>query len=178
MSYLTQLLSSKTGAIFDPTHTYRYLLWRSWSDAPPIAFVMLNPSTADAERNDPTIRRCITFARSWGYGTVLVVNLFAYRATCPTQLAQVAEPVGVENDRYLHLTCTRADRVIAAWGNRGALHHRYQQVLPFLPNQRSYCLGVNRSGHPRHPLYVRGDTLPTPLAVLTCAKEWQSTQST
>jgi hypothetical protein len=170
MPHPTQFLSSETGAIFDSTHTYRYLLWRSWSEAPPIAFVMLNPSTADAERNDPTIRRCIHFARSWGYGTLLVVNLFAYRATYPAQLSQVADPIGGENDRYLQLICPQVDRVMAAWGNQGALHQRHQQVLPLLPNQRSYCLGVNRSGHPRHPLYVHSDTLPTRLPVVTRCK--------
>lgn len=160
---LDSLCLTDSGAIFDPTHTYRYLLWRSWNDAPPLTFVMLNPSTADATHNDPTIRRCVDFARSWEYGAVLVVNLFAYCATDPTQLRQATQPVGVDNDRYLALACAASARVIAAWGNWGTLHQRHQQILTLLPQTRSYCLGVNRSGQPRHPLYVRRDIVPVPL---------------
>src|SRR4028119_2392792 len=91
------------GAIFDPTRTYRYALWRTWDAArPPVAFVLLNPSTADARRDDPTIRRCANFARTWGFGGLEVVNLFAFRATHPTDLKCAADPVGPQNDVHLH----------------------------------------------------------------------------
>ena len=91
---------SRTGADFDPTGVYRYSLWREWdARAPAVAFVMLNPSTADAGKDDPTIRRCASFARSWGYGSLEVVNLFAYRASEPKRLRQTPDPIGPANDR-------------------------------------------------------------------------------
>ena len=92
----------KQGAAIDPTGLYRYSLWREWdANAPRVAFVMLNPSRADANTDDPTLRRCLGFARSWGCGSIEVVNLFAYRASRPDILRVVLDPVGPENDRYL-----------------------------------------------------------------------------
>ncbi len=150
------------GAVFDSTGTYRYWLWREWNaNAPRLSFVMLNPSTADADRNDPTIRRCIQFAHAWGYGAVDVVNLFAYRATQPQILRQVSEPIGHENDRHLRSVCDQAEVIVLAWGNWGSLHGRDRAVLQLLSNRAVHCLGVTRSGQPRHPLYLRGDTRPT-----------------
>ncbi len=100
---------SRTGADFDGTGAYRYSLWREWDSRRPIvAFVMLNPSTADAAKDDPTIRRCASFARSWGYGSLEVVNLFAYRASEPKRLRQTPDPIGPANDDYL---VDAADRV-------------------------------------------------------------------
>jgi hypothetical protein len=91
-----------SGATFDPTGAYRYALWRVWDgNRPPLVFVMLNPSIADAERDDPTIRRCLGFACAWGYGALTVVNLFALRATCPHTLRRAADPVGPDNDEHL-----------------------------------------------------------------------------
>ncbi len=90
------------GAAFDSTGTYRYALWREWdASAPRLGFVLLNPSTADAENDDPTLRRCMGFARAWGYGSLQIVNLFAYRATVPDALRWVADAVGPENDRHI-----------------------------------------------------------------------------
>lgn len=152
------------GATFDSTGKYRYRLWREWdADAPPIAFVMLNPSTADADSNDPTIRRCVGLARSWGYGAIEVVNLFAYRATDPKALRQVTDPIGEENDRHLIAAARRSQTLILAWGNWGTLHQRDRTVWQLLSPCQAYCLGINRSGQPRHPLYVRGDATPIPL---------------
>ncbi|WAL58838.1 DUF1643 domain-containing protein [Thermocoleostomius sinensis] len=164
------------GAIFDQDHRYRYLLWRTWElAAPRLAFVMLNPSTADAHTNDPTIRRCISFAQSWGYGSLEVVNLFARMATHPRQLQQVTDPVGVECDRHLIGAISRADRVILAWGKGGSLYQRDRSVLQLLTHHRAnhcvvpplYCLGVTQNGQPRHPLYLRRNTQlsPFPLSI-------------
>ena len=90
------------GAIFDINGRYRYSLWRAWSSYHPrIAFVLLNPSTADEQRNDPTIRRCIGFARAWNFGSMEVVNLFAYRTTDCRELLKIDDPVGEENNYYL-----------------------------------------------------------------------------
>ncbi|TME62616.1 MAG: DUF1643 domain-containing protein [Chloroflexi bacterium] len=139
------------GATFSADRRYRYRLWRRWDGARPVvAFVMLNPSTADARRDDPTIRRCIGFAKSWGFGGVEVVNLFAYRATDPGELRRVADPVGVDNDRHIRRAIARADLVVLAWGARAG-----SRRLLNLPQAR--CLGLTRAGQPRHPLYLRRD---------------------
>lgn len=144
------------GAIFDPSRTYRYTLWRQWDSClPRIAFVMLNPSTADAEKNDPTIRRCIGLAQQWEFGSLEVVNLFAYRATHPTELKQAIDPVGQENDVYLIGAMERSLTLVFAWGNWGCLWGRDRFVLELLARHpQRYCLGMNQSGQPRHPLYV------------------------
>lgn len=158
----------KKGAILDSTGLYRYTLWREWDGcAPKLVFVMLNPSRADAIVDDPTIRRCLGFARTWGYGSLEVVNLFAYRTSHPSNLAQVADPVGPENDRYLEAAMERCDRagirVVIAWGNGGLLLGRNEEVLRAIAREDLYCLGVTKRGQPRHPLYLKSDTVPTPL---------------
>ncbi|MCP2728314.1 DUF1643 domain-containing protein [Limnofasciculus baicalensis] len=143
---------------------YRYSLWREWdTNAPRVAFVMLNPSRADATNDDPTLRRCINFAQSWGYGSLEVVNLFAYRASKPAELKKVTDPVGSENDHYLEKAIKSADKIIVAWGNHGILRHRYKVVLNMLAGLdglQLYCLGTTKKGHPRHPLYLKSDTKP------------------
>ncbi len=153
------------GAWIDATGCYRYRLWRHWDgQRPTVGFVLLNPSRADATQNDPTIRRCLGFARSWGYGGLEVTNLFAYRAVQPHLLRQVADPVGAENDRVLQTLGDRVDRIILAWGNGGSLYHRDRTVLSLLPMDRVDCLGLTRSGYPRHPLYLRAHSLPHPFS--------------
>ena len=142
---------------------YRYRLWRVWEpDAPRIVFVLLNPSTADATRDDPTLRRCLGFARRWGFGSLEVVNLFALRSPSPAALRAAADPVGPENDRWLTEAVERADAVAAGWGNHGPLLGRAEAVRARLPDG-TLCLGVTASGQPRHPLYVAGDCDPSPL---------------
>jgi len=116
--------------------------------------VMLNPSTATQEQDDPTIRRCIGFARRWGYVRLEVVNLFAWRATRPKDLPRSWDP---EDDRAIREAVVRADRVVAAWGVHGA-GPRADEVLAMLGP--CDCLGVTKHGHPRHPLYLRADTAP------------------
>lgn len=143
-------------AIIDATGQYRYSLCRCWEPTlPGVCWVMLNPSTADATQDDPTIRRCISFARGWGYGSLEVVNLFAYRAPLPADLRCARDPVGPENDQYLVGASARADLVIAAWGANGGLLSRDRKALPLLGSL--HCLGTTRSGFPRHPLYRRAD---------------------
>lgn len=149
------------GAVIDGSGCYRYSLWREWDvNAPRVVFVLLNPSTADGTHDDPTIRRCIHFARSWRYGSLEVVNLFAYRATDPTVLRSVADPVGPENDRFVVAAHHRARTTVAAWGNHGTLLNRDQSMLRLLSeDRRVYCLGLTKAGQPRHVLYVRGSML-------------------
>ncbi len=150
------------GALFSADGRYRYRLWRRWDPSRRvIAFCMLNPSTADAERDDPTIRRCIGFARAWGRGGVEVVNLFALRATDPISLRDSSDPVGSENDRAIAAAARRARAVVIAWGMHGMLGARDREVLALLSRRtRLLCLGWTVQGQPRHPLYLRRDVQP------------------
>jgi hypothetical protein len=150
------------GATLDSTGQYRYMLWRVWDcKAPRVAFVMLNPSTADASVDDPTIRRCIGFARTWGYGSLEVVNLFAYRATSPHILRAAVDPVGPDNEAHLLAIRQKAEPVILAWGNQGSFLGRNQMILEQMVNiENVYCLGLTTGGHPCHPLYLPAHTKP------------------
>jgi hypothetical protein len=153
----------KKGAVIDKTGTYRYSLWREWDqDKLKLVFIMLNPSKADENIDDPTLRRCINFANSWGYGSLMVVNLFAYRSATPLDLRQVSDPVGIANDRYLKKAIKSAAQVLVAWGNNGKLMQRDRLVLELLSkhNIQPHCLGITQGGHPRHPLYTKCCTKP------------------
>jgi hypothetical protein len=143
-------------AIFDSAHLYRYSLWRRWSlERPSLVFVLLNPSQASADTDDPTLRRCLSFAQDWGYGSLEIVNLFAWVTTCPQKLKVVSDPIGPECDRYLLAAVAKAERIVVAWGNGGQLYQRDRTVLEWLSAHTPiYCLGLNRSGQPRHPLYL------------------------
>ncbi|MAF09284.1 hypothetical protein CMK11_02435 [Candidatus Poribacteria bacterium] len=153
-------------AVFDETGAYRYRLGRSRSDgAGVVTFVMLNPSTADAQVNDPTIRRCIGFAWDWGYRDLIVVNLFAYRATTPRELRRASDPVGPANDEHVVAAAREADVVVAAWGVHGAMLGRDREVIGLLAGHASLqCLGVTKGGHPRHPLYMPKSSVRAPYA--------------
>lgn len=123
---------------------------------------MLNPSTADATADDPTIRRCMGFTRRWGLGELAVVNLFAYRATCRADLMRAREPIGPENNSWIARAVASADRVVLAWGASGSWRRRDERVLAILDamDARPRCLGLTRDGSPRHPLYLRSDSRP------------------
>lgn len=151
----------KMGARFGATGIYRYTLWRCWEvEQPRLAFVMLNPSTADAEVNDPTICRCLGFAQAWGYGSLEVVNLFALKTPHPSQLSLATDPVGAECDAAILQAVEQADCTVIAWGNWGKLHGRDRAVLELL-DRPVYCLGRNQSSQPRHPLYLSRTTAVT-----------------
>jgi len=113
----------------------------------------LNPSTADASRNDPTIRRCIGFARDWGYGGVWVLNLFAFRATYPSDLKAAADPVGPRNDEWIRRVARQVERVVAVWGNDGRFMERSARVKSMLGG-RLEVIRLNAGGEPAHPLYL------------------------
>ena len=151
------------GASFSPCGLYRYSLTRSWEPtmfAGPlrIAWVMLNPSTADAARDDPTIRRVLDFSRREGANAVEIVNLFAFRATDPRWLCKATDPVGRDNNAAIRFAAAAAHRVVCAWGHRGSLARRDVDVATMLDGVALECLGVNDDGSPRHPLYLRADT--------------------
>ena len=146
----------ETGAELSACRTYRYALWRRWSDAPFILFIMLNPSSADASQDDPTIRRCISFARQWGYGGITVANLFALRSPYPSGLRAANDPIGPENDKWLRKLAGQSGAMVGAWGNHGTYLQRGEAVAAMFPNMQ--CLGITKLCQPRHPLYVAADT--------------------
>jgi hypothetical protein len=140
-------------AELSPCGLYRYRLGRRWDDTPTLAWVMLNPSTADAESDDPTIRRCMGFARSWGYGGIEVLNLSPLRSTDPTALLTTHVPFEVQ-DYNRELISQAAGGAIVAWGS-----HPVARKATWARRMLwgSHCLGVTKDGEPRHPLYVRAD---------------------
>lgn len=149
-------LVGESGALFDRSRRYRYRLWRIWdSTRPPATFVLLNPSTADEERDDPTMRRCCGFARRWGYGGIEVLNLFAWRSAAPAALRTVADPVGPRNDAVLRESIASAALVVFGWGNHALFRDRAPDFLRRVrPRGRAFHLGLTLAGQPRHPLYV------------------------
>lgn len=139
---------------------YRYGLSRAWDAAlPSVLFVMLNPSTADEYRNDPTVARCETRARRLGFGGMMIANIFAFRATRPGDLKKAKAPVGPLCDDILRVWSGKAAMIVAAWGAHGTHHGRALEIARSLPDQ-TYHLGLTKDGHPRHPLYVSFDTQP------------------
>lgn len=154
-----------SAAELSPCGLYRFRLTRRWSDGPTCGFVMLNPSTADASNDDPTIRRCIGFARREGCGALLVANLFNFRATKPEDMLHAADPEGPDADLRLLEAIDLVDGpLIAAWGSHWLAKHRSAHVEAMI-GQHMVCLGRTKDGHPRHPLYVRADAPLQPLRV-------------
>lgn len=148
-------------AEFSPDRTYRYRLSRVWGEGPRATFVMLNPSTADEHVEDRTIGRCIAFAKQWGLEGLNVVNLYALRSTDPAGLWRVADPVGPQNDSYLHEAATSGDLIVAAWGAH-AKKDRVAEVLAIPGLNKLTCLATTKQGYPRHPLYLSGSLTPMP----------------
>ncbi|PWU30679.1 hypothetical protein DK254_00030 [Pseudomonas sp. RW407] len=149
-------------AIISDCGLYRYLLTRETglllAEKPGALFVMLNPSTADATLDDPTIRRCIGFATAWDCAGLAVANLYAYRATDPRELWRCADPVGPENDRHLAALAAEYGDIVCAWGSH-ARPERVAAVVNLLQaaGARLWCLGANQDGSPKHPLYIKRD---------------------
>ena len=148
-------------ACIDETGDYRYKLSRIWnSDEPMVMFIMLNPSTADANVDDPTIRRCIGFAKSWGYGGLWVGNLFALRSPHTEDLLLADDPVGSQNNAALNSMADCSDLVVAAWGAFAAKFPAREAQVREMFGPRLYCLATTKGGHPQHPLYLKGDLTP------------------
>lgn len=151
-------LLTESNAVISDCGTYRYWLMRKWGKGPVCTFIMLNPSTADASQDDPTIRRCIAFARREKCDAIAVVNLFAYRATKPDELLTADDPVGPKNDATIRDAVRTALRhdwpLIAAWGSHKAAKSRAPKIAKLAPMK---CLKKSKTGAPWHPLYVKGD---------------------
>lgn len=181
------------GATASTCGRYRYRLWREWRLHPQPAqwdmwtddqgqplvdgagaqlgepktcvFVMLNPSTADGERDDPTIRKCVGFAKAWGFDRLEVVNLFAHRATDPRELLALnheADPVGWQNEENVHRALTEypLGRLVCAWGANGGHLGQDETMLGWIGRRPRFALGLTAEGHPRHPLYVPYSATP------------------
>ncbi len=143
----------KRSADFSLDWKYRYTLIREWDEhRPRCLFILLNPSTADAEHDDPTNRRGISYAFDWGYGACVFCNLFAYRTPHPKVMKAEPEPIGPDNDSWILKEHAKADVTVAAWGTHGVHKGRDKQVLELLPTV--HHLGLTKHGHPKHILYL------------------------
>jgi len=154
-------MSVNIGAIFSEDRVYRYSLWRYWT--PPLdgnfrrlIFIGLNPSTADENTDDPTIRRCIGFAERLGYNGIVMLNLFAFRATKPSEMFKVSEPIGKHNDTTIKSFIDNSTDFVAAWGVYGSYLDRDKEMAMMIPDL--LCLGTTKYGNARHPMYLKSDT--------------------
>jgi hypothetical protein len=156
---------SPSGATFSACRRWRTLLWRCWDESGPVVnFLMLNPSTADETQLDPSCTRARTYSEQWRYGTLLVTNLFAWRATDPDDMKAARDPVGRGNDAAILRAAQAAALVVCAWGNLGAHLERASRVTRLLHQARVplHVLRLNASGEPAHPLYLPGGLRPCP----------------
>ena len=153
----------RKSAVISKDKLYRYQLLRHWdrSNWKRVVFLMLNPSTADYKLDDPTIKSCCAIANNNGYGGILVVNLFAFRATKPRNLFKAEDPVGLDNNKWIVETCKMSDKIICGWGNK-APPHRVNKVLGLINYEDLYCIQENSSGSPKHPLYCKRDSIFKP----------------
>jgi hypothetical protein len=157
-------------ALFSPCRKYRYVLSRVWDfDKQGCVFIGLNPSTADEKNDDSTIRRCINFSQTWGFGSLFMLNLFAFRATHPKDMKAALDPIGSENDTWIHAfsTATITDpigllpppkigAIVGAWGTHGSYLNRGNSVKRLILGLKTF--GLTKNGEPKHPLYLRADS--------------------
>jgi hypothetical protein len=148
-------------AIFSSCGNYRYELRREWdAQLPGVVIIGLNPSTADHREDDATTRVCINYARRWGFGKMILVNLFAYCSTDPRGLRKTADPVGPDNDDYLKAACEEASLSVCAWSSLGRYRQRDKEVLHFV--REPHCLTILKDGSPGHPLYKKKELTTIP----------------
>ncbi len=152
-------------AVFSDDMVYRYSLSRIWDrEKENVLFIMLNPSTADAYKLDPTIKRCEGFAKEWGYGAIHIVNLFAIRATDPKKMISHPDPIGNRNDTHIIGSARAAHLIIAAWGNnpnKTRFKKRAEHIIDKITEWRDiHCLTITKDGEPSHPLYLPSELKP------------------
>jgi hypothetical protein len=153
----------KKGATLSNCEKYRYKLWRIWDESKPsVMFMMCNPSTADAQIDDPTIRRCIGFAESWGFGGLYVGNLFAFRSKNPKDLLNTAHPVGEYNAQHIYQMLEKCSMIVTAWGNAKIVYKIVKKNPNYKPLNgiKAYYIDLSKDGTPKHPLYLKGDLEP------------------
>lgn len=157
----------KKGAHFSNCRTYRYALWRTWDKAKGhVMFIGLNPSTADETKDDPTIRRCIEFAKYWGFGEIYMLNIFAFRTTNPKDLKKANNPIGPENDKFLRKYFDVLGFNVACWGLHGEYLNRGLEIIDMLGRENLQCFGLTKNGQPKHLLYLKYDTELTEMSLL------------
>jgi hypothetical protein len=158
------LVKNESGAAFSRCRRWRYLLWRRWDEGKPAAnFLMLNPSTADEVKLDPSCTRARVYAERWGFGALIVTNIFGWRATDPEEMKSVRDPVGRGNDAAILRAAREAAIVVCAWGNHGLHLERSSKVLEFLKSnavELSFLRMNKTTGQPAHPLYLPGTLQP------------------
>ncbi len=148
-------------AEFSTCRNYRYALWRTWDDdLDKVLFIGLNPATADENKDDNTIKRCMSYAGQWGFGGVVVGNLFAYRTPSPKELMRQKDPVGVANDAWLKKLSVHASMVLAIWGNDGSFLDRDSKVVQLFSNLM--CLRITIAGRPHHTRGLPDGIKPIP----------------
>lgn len=146
-------------AAFSPDRKYRYWLQRDWrSGGRRVMWIGLNPSTADERRLDPTLRRIVRYSSDWGYDGFVMTNLFAYRATLPSEMKEQEDPVGPENDEHLAARAATSELIVCAWGSHGLHRNRSQAVVDLMSDAGHFpklrALKVVANGEPGHPLYL------------------------
>ena len=159
------IATTPSGAAFSRCRRWRYLLWRLWDESKPVAnFLMLNPSTADEFKLDPSCSRARAYAERWGYGGLVVTNIFAWRATDPDEMKAAKDPIGRGNDAAILRAAREAAIVVCAWGNHGEHRGRGGEVVSSLRASQVdlHYLKMNGAGHPSHPLYLPGTLDPVP----------------
>jgi hypothetical protein len=154
------LFTARSSAVISSCGLYRYALHRRWDDGPQVLFCMLNPSTADETNPDPTMTKCLKFAKRWGYGSLAIGNLFGFRATEPRDMLAADEPVGPDNDVWLRILAGESQLKIAAWGANGGYRDRDKAVLALLQGHDLHYLRLTKEGHPGHPLFLPGNLTP------------------
>jgi len=168
ISYISKSFEVKgtasSGAVFSKCGKYRYQLWRMWEGGEPqklCAFIGLNPSTATEVEDDPTVRRCINYAKAWGFNGMFMLNAYAYRATDPKDMKKQDDPIGDGNDESIVVAGMIADKVICCWGNN-CEHSRQADILTALDMADivPHCLAVTKLGYPAHPLYLKANLKP------------------
>lgn len=169
LAQMSLVPDASRSAILSPCGRYRYTLERVWHEGlSSVVFIMLNPSTADHEVDDPTIRRCVDFAKRWGYGGIIVVNLFAVRSKDPQALYAADDPVGPDNHTHVKNVLDRAyfqkAAVVCAWGVHGVYMDQDRTMLGWIEAEglKPMALDLTKAGHPKHPLYLSATRRPMP----------------
>lgn len=165
VSVLSSGIDGSSGAVFSQCERYRYALWRVWNPGAPFwTFGMLNPSTADHMKLDPTLTRCASRAAAGGAGGMIIWNLFAWRSTDPAAMKSAVDPVGPVNDAVIRRAVKIGILNIAGWGVHGTHRERQAQVCAMLAGEgvEMHALGFTNGGQPRHPLYMPNDSMPKP----------------
>lgn len=149
-------------AVFSEKMTYRYALHRSWDHNKDfVCFIGLNPSTADDQNDDPTIRRLIKYCEDWGYGGFFIVNLFALVTADPKLMMKHPSPIGKKNDRHIRIHLKKCKLTVLMWGRNGTFSDRYLKVLKLLGKKRKlHCFDLTKERQPKHPLFLKSDLLP------------------